>query len=235
MTTDGQTRQVAFIVYPGFTVLDIAGPLQVFTSLQRYSSQFEPVVVAERPEAVPTDTPLGVVPSHAFEQVTDPSVVLVPGGFESTIRAMGDQVLRDYLLSVAETADVVGSVCTGALILGAAGFLEGRRATTHWAFYGLLEKLGATYVRQRWVEDGKFITAAGVSAGIDLGLHLVGRLTNEDTARLVQLHIEYDPEPPFGRIDWSYVDHNVLAPILDHYVSVELADRADLRSKLEAG
>ena len=97
----------------------------------------------------------------------------------------------------------------------------------------LLEKLGATYLRQRWVEDGRFITAAGVSAGIDLGLHLVARFTNEDTARKVQLVIEYDPEPPLGRIDWSKVDRDVLAPMLKQWVTTELANRPDLQSRLE--
>jgi transcriptional regulator GlxA family with amidase domain len=234
LTTECQKKQVAFVVYPGVTALDVVGPLQVFSDLEPYAPQFQPVVVAEHLGTMATDTPLSVVPRHTFDDVPEPSIVIVPGGFEATIRAMGSEGIRDYLLSVAETADVVGSVCTGALILGAAGLLEGRRATTHWAFYILLEKLGATYVHQRWVEDGKFITAAGVSAGIDLGLHLAGRLTNEDTARLVQLRIEYDPEPPFGPIDWSKVDRDLLAPILKQYVATELADRPELRAKLEA-
>ena len=233
MTTDGQGKQVAFVLYPEFTLLDVAGPLQVFKSLRMFTPQFEPVVVAERTEAMETDTPLSVVAGRTFEDVPEPSIVIVPGGRAATIRAMGNEAIRKYLLSVAETADVVGSVCTGALILGAAGFLEGRQATTHWAFYSLLEKLGATYLRQRWVEDGKFITAAGVSAGIDLGLHLVARITNEDTARKVQLVIEYDPEPPLGRIDWSKVDRDVLAPMLKQWVTTELANRPDLQARLE--
>jgi transcriptional regulator GlxA family with amidase domain len=94
---------------------------------------------------------------------------------------------------------VVGSVCTGALILAAAGLLAGRQATTHWASHRLLERLGARYLPERWVEDGKFITSAGVSAGIDMALALTARLTDEPTARMVQLAIEYDPHPPFRR------------------------------------
>jgi transcriptional regulator GlxA family with amidase domain len=89
------------------------------------------------------------------------------------------------------------------LILAAAGLLEGRKATTHWAHYRTLEQLGATYIKRRWVEDGKFITSAGVSAGIDMALHLLARLSDEQTAKRVQLGIEYEPEPPFGPIDWS--------------------------------
>jgi transcriptional regulator GlxA family with amidase domain len=109
---------------------------------------------------------------------------------------------------------VVGSVCTGALVLAAAGLLEGRPATTHWAYHRLLERLGATYLPQRWLEDGKFITSAGVSAGIDMALALVARLTDEPTARRVQVAIEYDPHPPFGGIDWGQVNRDIYEPML---------------------
>jgi transcriptional regulator GlxA family with amidase domain len=145
---------------------------------------------------------------------------------------MGDPVVRDYLRQVAETAPVVGSVCTGALVLAAAGLLEGRQATTHWAYYRLLERLGATYLPQRWVEDGKFITSAGVSAGIDMALALVARLTDQATAQMVQLAIEYDPYPPFGGIGWSRVDRDVYEPMLGPMVQQQLADRPELLAKL---
>jgi transcriptional regulator GlxA family with amidase domain len=111
---------------------------------------------------------------------------------------MSNQVVGDYLRQAADTSPVVGSVCTGALVLAAAGLLEGRQATTHWAYHRLLERLGATYLPQRWVEDGKFITSAGVSAGIDMALALVARLTDEPTARMVQVAIEYDPTHRLG-------------------------------------
>ena len=225
-------QRIAFVLYPGFTVLDMVGPLQVFTGLRTFAPRFEPVVVAAEIAPSPTDTPLQLVASHTFDQVPDASVVVVPGGGVPTIRAMGDERLREYLLRAAETADVVASVCTGALILGAAGLLEGRRATTHWAYHSLLERLGATYVPERWVEDGKFLTSAGVSAGIDMALHLVARLTDEPTARMVQLGIEYDPQPPFGPIDWSTVDRDVLAPLLQQNVSTELAGEPDLLARL---
>ena len=99
----------------------------------------------------------------------------------------------------------MGSACTGALILASVGLLEGRQATTHWACYKVLESFGAKYRRERWVEDGRFITAAGVSAGIDMGLEFAARLTDEASAREVQLWLDYDPQPPFGGVDYDDV------------------------------
>ena len=192
-----EPKTVAFVLYPGITLLDMVGPLQVFSVLQGFNDQYRPVVVAERIEPMPTDTPLTVIADKTFDEVPDPAVVLVPGGGAPTIKAMGDPVIRDYLQRVAGTSELVGSVCTGVMILAAAGLLEGRNATTHWSHHRLLERLGATYLPDRWVEDGKVITSAGVSAGIDLALALVARLTDEPTARRVQLAIEYDPHPPF--------------------------------------
>jgi transcriptional regulator GlxA family with amidase domain len=107
--------------------------------------------------------------------------------------------------TAAASADVVGSVCTGSLILGAVGLLQGRQATTNWFFAGVLKPLGATYHRRRWIEDGNITMSAGVSAGIDWALHLVARLTDEATARRVQLALDYDPQPPFGGIDWKHI------------------------------
>ena len=231
MATQEQ-QTVAFVLYPGLTLLDLVGPLQVFASLRRFNDQYRPVVVAERLEPMPTDGPLTVTADQTFADVPDPAVVIVPGGDAPTIKAMGDQTIRDYLRHAAETVPVVGSVCTGSLILGAAGVLEGRTATTHWAYHRLLERLGATYLPQRWVEDGKFITSAGVSAGIDMALALVARLTDEATARMVQVAIEYDPHPPFGGIDWSQVDRHSYEPVLGPMVQRQLADRPELLAKL---
>jgi transcriptional regulator GlxA family with amidase domain len=232
MMATQEQKTVAFVLYPGLTLLDLVGPLQVFASLRRFNNQYHPVVVAERLEPMPTDGPLTVTADRTFGDVADPAVVLVPGGDAPTIKAMGDPAIRDYLRHAAATAPVVGSVCTGALVLAAAGLLEGRSATTHWAYHRLLERLGATYLPQRWVQDGKFITSAGVSAGIDMALALVARLTDEATARRVQLAIEYDPHPPFGGIDWGQVDRDVYEPMLGPMVQRQLADRPELLTKL---
>jgi transcriptional regulator GlxA family with amidase domain len=119
---------------------------------------------------------------------------------------MQDEPLLAYVRTAAETAEVVGSTGNGALVLAAAGLLAGRRAAIHWAYGELLGRLGATPARERWVEDGRFLTSAGGSAGIDMMLHLVARLKTKSRARLAQLFAEYDPRPPFGGIDWSRVD-----------------------------
>jgi transcriptional regulator GlxA family with amidase domain len=145
------------------------------------------------------------VADRTFAEVPHPNVLVVPGGRNGTLRAMSDPDVRAYVRTAAAAADVVGSVCTGSLILGAVGLLAGRQATTNWFFAGVLEPLGATYHRARWIEDGRVSMAAGVSAGIDWALHLAAHLTDEATARKVQVALDYDPQPPFGGIDWAHV------------------------------
>ena len=199
-----EKKLIAFALYPGVTPLDLVGPLTVLRSLGP-GWPFQTVVVGERIDPMATDTPLRLVPARNFGKVPRPFGVIVPGGGAATIDAMKDESLLAYVRSAAATASVVGSTGNGALILAAAGLLEGRRAAIHWAYGELLQSLGATYARERWVEDGKFLTSAGGSAGIDMGLSLASRLTDEDTARRVQVAIDYDPQPPFGRIDWAQV------------------------------
>src|SRR5215211_1197912 len=198
-------KTIAFVLYPGLTVFDLAGPLQVLSALSAIAPEYRTVVVSERLEPIGTDIPgeMKMIPTNTLEEVPHPFVLVVPGG--ATIRAMRDEAIRSYVRSAAETAEGVGSVCTGALILASVGLLEGRQPTTHWAFYKVLEEFGAKYVRKRWVEDGKFIMSAGVSAGIDMALQLAARLTDEQTAREVQYRLSYDPEPPFGGIDYERI------------------------------
>lgn len=196
-------KVIAFVLYPGLTVFDLAGPLQVISRLAQTHPEFRPVVVAERIAPMATDAGVEVLPDRTFAQVPHPYALVVPGGTSATFRAMSDQALRAYVRTAAETAQIVASVCTGALILASVGLLEGRQATTHWAAEKILESYGATYRRTRWVEDGKLIMSAGVSAGIDMGLKLAALLTDEATARQVQLSLDYDPQPPFGRLDYG--------------------------------
>ena len=206
MATEQENQKtIAFVLYPGLTVFDLTGPLQVLTALSAIAPEYRTVIVGERVEPTDTDIRVKMIPTHSFEEVPHHSVLLVPGGGVPTLMAMRNEPIRNYVRSAAETAEVAGSVCTGALILGSVGLLEGRQATTHWAYYKILEELGARYVRKRWVEDGKFICSAGVSAGIDMALALAARLTDEETARRVQRSLGYDPHPPFGGIDYSHL------------------------------
>lgn len=198
-------RMIALVLYPGLTALDLIGPLQVLAMLERLAPQYRTVVVGEHAEPANTDLPVRLIPDRTFADVPRPYAIVVPGGRVGTIRALSDRVLRAYVRTTAASAEVVASVCTGSLILGAIGLLEGRPATTNWFFSNVLEQFDATYLRERWVEDGKFITSAGVSAGIDGALYLVSRLTDETTARRVQRAMDYDPQPPFGQIDWADV------------------------------
>jgi transcriptional regulator GlxA family with amidase domain len=207
MATEGHTQKtIALVLYPGLTFFDLAGPLRVFAGVSELAPEYRTVTVGERAEPMDTETRVRMIPTHTFREVPDPYVLLVPGGGLPTLRAMGSEPIRNYVRSAAETAEVAGSVCTGTLILASVGLLEGRRATTHWAYHKVLEELGATYARKRWVEDGKFVSSAGVSAGIDMALALAARLTDEGTARRVQRSVGYDPHPPFGGIDYDHLD-----------------------------
>jgi len=199
--TDAARKQIAFVLYPGLTPLDLIGPLQALAALPRVDPDYEVAVVAESREPVTSDSVGALAASHTFEDAPSPFAIVVPGGGDPKLRACGNEPLIEYVAHTAATADVVMSVCTGALILATAGLLGGRRAATHWAYVDVLEHLGATPVRALWVEDGKYLTTAGVSAGIDGGLHLAQRLVGDATARLIQLGMQYEPEPPLGPID----------------------------------
>lgn len=201
----GPAREIAFVLYEGLTPLDLIGPLGVFAALARIAPEFHLSVVAKQPGPIMADNGLKFAPDKTFAEAPRPNALVVPGGGEPTLRAMVDADIRQYVRTVAETADFVGSVCTGALILAGTGLLKGKAATTHWAYYKVLEALGSPYRRQRWVDNGKIINSAGVSAGIDMALYWVAKMTDKTTAHRVQLDIQYDPHPPFGRIDWNHL------------------------------
>jgi transcriptional regulator GlxA family with amidase domain len=216
-------KTIHLLVYPGVTILDLVGPLAV---LENLPAPFRTITVGERVEPMPTESGMQVVPHAAIADAGNPFAFIVPGG-PGALGAMVSEPIQDYVRSRAATADVVGSVCTGALVLAAAGLLKGRRATTHWAYGSELEKLGARYVRERWVADGNVITAAGVSAGIDMALMLAARFTDQATAERIQLGIEYDPQPPFGGIDWSRVGDPERARQRQGGTGHQLATRAE--------
>jgi transcriptional regulator GlxA family with amidase domain len=237
---DDKARTIAFVTYPGLTLLDLVGPITAFygltMSLLGPSRQYRTVSVAGRVEPLDSNTPMALIPDNAFEEVPDPFALIVPGGGVNALKAMGNERLLDYLRFAAHGAEIVASVSTGAFLLAAAGLLEGRQATTHPTYGELLQKLGVNYVRRNWVEDGRFITAAGVSGGIDMAMYLVARLKGEREAKNIQTVIEYDPRPPFGGLEQhGGADGDRLAPMLtEHRAELEraLAGKPDLYQKL---
>lgn len=184
---------VAVLVFPGITPLDAIGPFEVLARIPDVEIAF----VARDPGPQATDPPVtALVADHGFDAVTSADVLLVPGG-DGRRRAQADPETLAWVRSIDAESTWTTSVCTGALILAHAGVLADRRATTHWRAMPELAPLGVRPVAERVVEDGKYVTAAGVSAGIDMALQLAGRLAGEETARAIQLAIEYDPRPPF--------------------------------------
>jgi putative intracellular protease/amidase len=186
--------QIAIPIYPAFTALDAIGPYEV---LQRLPGA-EVVFCAEEPGAVRTDQGmLGLVADRALADVDRPDVVMVPGGYGSRSMLDPAHAFTSWLADAHDTTTWTTSVCTGSLLLAAAGILDGVDATTHWGSLEALGELGAVPVRERVVERGKIVTAAGVSAGIDMALVLAERIAGPEVAQAIQLGIEYDPEPPF--------------------------------------
>ena len=190
------TRTVGIVLFPVFEELDAVGPFEVFGALADLDPTWRVVTVAEAGGTVAGAHGLEVTADHTFEDCPPLDVVLVPGGF-GTRKEMENPRMLDFIRHAAQTASYVTSVCTGALVLHKAGFLAGRKATTHWGAIDLLRGLGhVEIVKERYVQDGNVITSAGVSAGIDMALYLVSLLTDPQTARNVQKMMEYYPQPP---------------------------------------
>jgi putative intracellular protease/amidase len=186
--------QIAIGLYPGFTALDAMGPYQVLSNVPGA----DVVVCAERKGDLQDDN--GILHfdiQHTFDDVASPDVLLVPGGFISRKIARERGPIVDWIAAAHPTTTWTTSVCTGALLLGSAGLLDGLEATTHWSAYDDLASYGAKPTEQRVVFQGKIVTGAGVSAGIDLALALVGAMSGPETAQAIQLGIEYDPQPPY--------------------------------------
>jgi putative intracellular protease/amidase len=185
---------IAILIYDRFTALDAIGPYEVLSRLPGASTRF----VAVEPGPVTTDNGvLTILAEGSLRDAIKPDIVLVPGGpGEVAVRA-GEPAL-DWLREAHETSTWTTSVCTGSLILAAAGLLGGKRATSHWLALDELGRLGAEPKSERVVFDGKLVTAAGVSAGIDMALALAAKIAGEQVAQAIQLGIEYDPQPPFA-------------------------------------
>jgi putative intracellular protease/amidase len=191
--------EIVFPLFDGITPLDLVGPFEV---LGRLPGAEVKLVAKERGENRTRGGSLALVADYALDDVTAPDILVVPGG-HGAVDAARDERIIDWIRAVHETTQWTTSVCTGSLILGGAGLLQGLRATTHWRSMEKLAAFGATPVRERVVEEGKIITAAGVSSGIDMALTLAARVAGDETAKAIQLAIEYAPEPPFESGDFG--------------------------------
>ena len=186
--------QIAIVLYPGFTALDFIGPYEVLRSLPDAEVRF----VWHEPGPIAADSGVLLVgATHSFDETPSPDIVLVPGGMSTFEHARDERVL-EWVRRAHETSTWTTSVCSGSAILAAAGLLKGKRATSHWMVVPMLKPFGVSPVGdERIVQEGKLVTCAGVSAGLDMALWLAGQIVGESKAKAIQLVIEYDPQPPF--------------------------------------
>jgi cyclohexyl-isocyanide hydratase len=209
---------VAFLLFPKVTQLDFTGPAQVLTRM----GNTEVKLVAASRDPVSTDCGFAIHPTHTLDEVHEATILCVPGGFGVT-DALEDAHMLAWVRGIAGNAEWVTAVCTGALLLGAAGLLKGYRATTHWGSHHLLAAFGAIPVHERVVFDRNRVTGGGVTAGIDFGLALAAAIRGEDHARFIQLSLEYDPQPPFD----SGAPAKASAEVLERYHALVKRHAAD--------
>jgi cyclohexyl-isocyanide hydratase len=215
---------IGFVIFPELTQLDFTGPLQVLARMPQSAMH----IVAKSDAPVPSDCGLSLMPTHTFATCPPLDFICIPGGAAGVARAITDRETIDFVRSRAGAAKYVTSVCTGAFVLGVAGLLKGRRATTHWAYTGLLPLVGATHEKARIVKDGNVITAGGVTSGIDFGLTIMAELAGDAVAQAVQLGIEYDPAPPFDCGHPDRAPEAVKSRLSDRYNSAREAIRAGI-------
>ena len=199
------TFNIGFVIFPNLTQLDFTGPLEVLHRLPETKIH----IVAKSLDPVPSDCGLSLLPTTTFKDCCQLDLICVPGG-GGVVGIMTDGETVDFVRKQATGARYITSVCTGAFVLGVAGLLKGRRATTHWAYTGLLALVGAAFEKARIVKDGNVVTAGGVASGIDFALRIATEIVGEETAQAIQLSIEYDPAPPFG--SGSRIGHRARCP-----------------------
>lgn len=184
---------IVFVLFDNVTQLDFTGPVQFLSRLPGAVVH----VVSKDGQPVTTDCGFSILPRSGFANCPQANILCVPGG-HGVRDAIADTAIVDFVRQQAKGADYITSVCTGAFVLGAAGLLQGKKATCHWAYTQLLPLFGATHAPARVVRDGNLITAGGVTSGIDFALELIAAISGEDVAKTIQLALEYDPAPPFG-------------------------------------
>ena len=218
------TFNIGFVIFPNLTQLDFTGPLEVLHRLPECKIH----IVAKSLDPVPSDCGLSLLPTTTFKNCCQLDLICVPGG-GGVVGIMTDRETVDFVRKQATGARYITSVCTGAFVLGVAGLLKGRRATTHWAYTGLLALVGATFEKARIVKDGNVVTAGGVASGIDFALHIATEIVGEETAQAIQLSIEYDPVPPFTSGHPDRAPASVTALVAPLYTKRREAYRAVLQ------
>lgn len=202
--------EIGMVLYPRLTQLDLTGPFEVFSRLPGVEVR----LLWKTLEPVTSDTGLTLMPTCTFEESPALDLLCVPGG-PGQVELMEDQELLGFLRRQGAQCEFVTSVCTGSLLLAAAGLLEGYQATTHWSALPFLESFGATPVKERVVWDRNRVTGGGVTAGIDFALTLAGKRWGEDVAKAIQLGLEYDPAPPFDAGSPERVDESLMARVME--------------------
>lgn len=198
---------IAILIYDGFTALDAVGPYEVLSCLPKAKIHF----VAKEAGLKRTHTKaLSLSADYKLADLPNPDIVVIPGGTKGTMVATKDETILDWIKKAHMSSKWTTSVCTGSLILGATGILQGLKATTHWYAKDYLSQFGAEYTNDRVVQQGKIITAAGVSAGIDMALYLAGEIAGKEMAQVIQLLIEYDPKPPFDSGSLVKADKSII-------------------------
>lgn len=229
-----QPFRITCLLFPRVTQLDLTGPVQVFSLAPNVVID----LVWHDVGPVPTDSGFSLLPTTTFAEAPPADLLMVPGG-NGAFDLLNDEAALAFVRTQARNARYVSSVCTGAFVLGAPGLLTGKRATTHWASRPLLERFGAVPQEGRVVWDGTLVTGGGVTSGIDVGLEIIARLWDEETAKRAQLMIGYDPHPPFdagapGRTD---TDRDLVHQITDtnHRIRGPLVDAAGSRLRAHDG
>jgi cyclohexyl-isocyanide hydratase len=203
---------IGFVLFPNVTQLDFTGPLQILNRMPGAETH----ILAKKPDPVPSDCGLGLVPTGTFANASHLDMILVPGGF-GVVDAISDAETMAFVRKAGRAASYVTSVCTGAFILGAAGLLDGKKATTHWAYHHLLPLVGAVPTDGRCVQDGNIYTGGGVTAGIDFALQIVMEISGQKAAEGIQLAVEYDPAPPVDAGHPSRANAQLLAAMEKRY------------------
>ncbi|MEP2102539.1 MAG: DJ-1/PfpI family protein [Parasphingorhabdus sp.] len=220
--------KIQMFIYPGMTLLDLLGPLQVWSAWPGAEIQ----VIAQSMDPVPTDSALSVNPTHVLDEAWEnPDIFFVPGGTEGTFALLGNEDILTFLEQQGGSAKWITSVCTGSILLAAAGLLSGYKATSHWMARDMLPAFGAEVAEGRWVIDRNRASGGGVTAGIDFGLALMAHISgDEKLAQQVQLMLEYSPNPPFS----SGTPEEAAPDVLESVTAFFNAERSDRRAELLA-